>query len=181
MTRAADVKNLALRPDQIQTLRDAANAYSAILEFRRASSLLFVDTWGKGGLGALWKLFKEEMPRLDGMWLSIYFVKCGEHVKVGIATHVGKRISSLQTATAQPIELLAAVKGTPHDERALHKRLSEHRVKGEWFKDCDAVRSAMAQFVEHSDVADKTAFVKPETITLAKLGRRSSPARLQKN
>ena len=98
---------------------------------------------------------------------NIYFVKCGEHIKIGVAAHVGKRVGTLQGGSAQPMELIAAVKGSTHDERALHKRLSAFRARGEWFRDCEEVRSVMAGFVERGDIADAL----PTTIPSENFGR----------
>lgn len=85
---------------------------------------------------------------------SVYFARCGEQIKIGIASNVKSRITSLQVASPQPIELLGAVRGTAHDERALHERLAPHRVSGEWFSDCQQVREAMRHALDAGDFSD---------------------------
>jgi hypothetical protein len=100
---------------------------------------------------------------------SIYFAKCGEHIKIGIAGNVKQRIGSLQVASAQPIELIGAVKGTAHDERRLHKTLSRHRIKGEWFSDCPEVRSAMNIAIERGDWSDPIVSAKAKSDVFGKV------------
>jgi T5orf172 domain. len=85
---------------------------------------------------------------------SIYFAKCGDHIKIGIANNVKKRLSGMQTGSAAPITLLASFGGGVHDERKLHERLRAHWVQGEWFRDCPEVRAVMDDSVEAGEVVD---------------------------
>jgi len=67
---------------------------------------------------------------------SVYFI-ADEHgnVKIGYASSVGWRLANLQTANASELTLLVEIPdGGPKLERELHKRFSEHRVRGEWFR-----------------------------------------------
>lgn len=69
----------------------------------------------------------------------IYFVQYGRtpYVKIGYTGQddLLKRISSLQTATPEPLKILAVLDGTTAEEGALHARFSEHEVleDREWF------------------------------------------------
>lgn len=83
---------------------------------------------------------------------QVYFAKCGDHIKIGVATNVRARLSSLQVGAAAPVELIAAVAGDQHLESALHKKLHPHRVAGEWFRDCDEVRTTIQNAVNNFDV-----------------------------
>lgn len=65
---------------------------------------------------------------------KIYFVQCGDFVKIGSADHVGSRLDSLTTGNPYPLKLLAAIWGSTTDERRLHRIFQSDRVKGEWFK-----------------------------------------------
>ncbi len=41
--------------------------------------------------------------------MNVYFIKAGEHVKIGIAKNIKSRISALQTGQAVKIELCGAI------------------------------------------------------------------------
>lgn len=77
------------------------------------------------------------------MLRQIYFAKCGDRIKVGISNNVGARLSQLRTGAGAPVELLAAVDGDNRIERALHNKLKQYRVDGEWFRDCPETRAAI--------------------------------------
>lgn len=66
----------------------------------------------------------------------IYLVQTADarYVKIGFAKSVKHRVANLQTAHAEPLQLLAAALGTTADEASLHGEFGAHRVSGEWFK-----------------------------------------------
>jgi len=64
---------------------------------------------------------------------TIYVVRCGYRVKIGYTANLNQRMHSLGTANHRPIELLASWAGDKADEKALHQRFAELRVRGEWF------------------------------------------------
>jgi hypothetical protein len=84
----------------------------------------------------------------------IYFAKCNDHIKIGLARDVQKRLGNLRTSSASPIHLLASARGDVHVERQLHKHLLKFKVQGEWFRDCAEVREAMERFIESGEAAD---------------------------
>jgi hypothetical protein len=61
---------------------------------------------------------------------TIYYIRIGEHIKVGYAKNLDSRLSAYPpTAT-----LLATHPGTRKDEQALHSLFTAHRVAGrEWY------------------------------------------------
>jgi hypothetical protein len=66
----------------------------------------------------------------------MYIVEANGHFKIGVATNIKKRISSLQTSCPFKLSLL---KTWQHDdaldlERLLHKKYKSFRCSGEWFK-----------------------------------------------
>lgn len=70
---------------------------------------------------------RQSQPPTPG-W--IYFLRIGEHIKIGHATHLGRRMAAYPPNT----EFLAAVPGTRKDEQNIHLRLAEHRAMGrEWY------------------------------------------------
>lgn len=65
---------------------------------------------------------------------TIYFIQRGNMVKIGFAANVKKRIRQLQTASPEPIALIAVLEAAPAVEKHLHHRFRKLRVRGEWFR-----------------------------------------------
>jgi len=73
---------------------------------------------------------------------GVYFIRAGDHVKVGWSGHVGRRMELIATDNAQPIELLNVFQTADRNaERRLHGLLKDMRVHREWF---DAKREKTA-------------------------------------
>jgi hypothetical protein len=68
---------------------------------------------------------------------KIYFIRCGEFVKIGFATDVPTRFSGIKTSTPHELELLGTVPGDRSTERAFHERFKRHHHRGEWFHFAD--------------------------------------------
>lgn len=70
---------------------------------------------------------------------GVYFIQCGEFVKIGYAADVDERFNFLAVANPQPLTLLHLL---PHDlpllakatEVVLHARFASSRHRGEWFR-----------------------------------------------
>lgn len=60
----------------------------------------------------------------------VYVLECEDAIKIGIATNVSKRISSLQTGNPKRLYLLHCLPGDRKVERALHRRLRACRGLG---------------------------------------------------
>lgn len=71
-------------------------------------------------------------------------------VKIGFTQgkEPDSRISSLQIGCPYKLKVLDSFKGRYSDERAAHEALSDHRLSGEWFEDCENVRDVFAQIAE---------------------------------
>jgi len=67
----------------------------------------------------------------------LYFIQdtVTSAIKVGWSKDPKKRLTSLQTATANQLVLLGAVQGGLEHEAAMHAKFAEHRLHGEWFRD----------------------------------------------
>lgn len=72
----------------------------------------------------------------------VYFIRAGARgpIKIGLAVDVGQRMRSLQTASPTLLELIGAIPGGLKLEKAIHRRLAEFRLHGEWFKPTLEVR-----------------------------------------
>ena len=73
------------------------------------------------------------------MQLKVYFISCGEHIKIGVARDPRNRLAALQTGNPFPLRLEAisnqfGSRPPLTDEAALHHRLRKHSVGGEWLQ-----------------------------------------------
>ena len=72
---------------------------------------------------------KSRSPLVGG----VYFVRCGELIKIGTSTDVHQRVASIRTMTPLPVELVAIAAGSRAEESVLHARFAHLRQHGEWF------------------------------------------------
>jgi len=70
---------------------------------------------------------------------EVYFLECGDFVKIGYSTDIAGRIETLQPGAPQKLKLIARMPGTMRTERALHEKFSHLRECGEWFSMTDEV------------------------------------------
>lgn len=74
----------------------------------------------------------------------VYFVMCGDAVKIGIASNLQERLKAIQTCQPYEVRLLVAVPGGRALERQYHDRYKRHSLRGEWFSaDREIVSEAM--------------------------------------
>jgi hypothetical protein len=67
----------------------------------------------------------------------IYYIACTatERLKIGYTRGEPEvRLKQLQTGSAAELRLIACHEGEPEDERRLHDKYADHRVRGEWFQ-----------------------------------------------
>ena len=67
----------------------------------------------------------------------LYAIQAGGEsgpVKIGTAKDPDARLKTLQTGNPEPLAGIAAWRALPYEERALHERFAEHRIRGEWFR-----------------------------------------------
>lgn len=75
---------------------------------------------------------------------KVYFIECAGRIKIGFTADVKSRIKGLSTGSAHDLTVIAAIDGSVHLERAIHRILKAHRQRGEWFDDCPAVRGMIS-------------------------------------
>lgn len=90
----------------------------------------------------------------------IYVWKCEAFVKIGFTTDPASRLHC--AATASPFEIIPVCTfvGRKDDERRLHLFFSQHRHRGEWFRDEGSVASflrAMQNAVAPDGTVEKEA------------------------
>lgn len=74
---------------------------------------------------------------------KVYFIKRGNHVKIGTSCRLNTRLSTLRTSTPHPLVLIGVIDGDTKVESAMHQRFAKYRVRGEWFK----LEGALAKYV----------------------------------
>lgn len=84
---------------------------------------------------------------------SVYFVECAGRIKIGFSNNVKARLQQLSTGAPGKLNLVATIPGPHRLERAIHRHLKAHRVKGEWFDDCAEVRAAIDDLVRNGPAA----------------------------
>jgi hypothetical protein len=75
--------------------------------------------------------------------IYIYFVQCGDYVKIGKSAQPYCRIPALQTNTPYDIITLRVIHGSHGAEKAIHEFLSPYHHRFEWFRLDQALRSAI--------------------------------------
>lgn len=105
--------------------------------------------------------------------MSVYFIRKGPFVKIGMAGNVEKRLAQLRTGSPDDFEVLGTIPGDRETERALHARFDHLRHCREWFylgKDLRSHILAATDPVEHA-AAFLRAVLKPDPEGSASLRR----------
>lgn len=62
-------------------------------------------------------------------------------VKIGFATKVNDRRSTLQTSSDRELKVLLSIKGTRDKEKEVHQRFAADHIRGEWFRRTEAIEN----------------------------------------
>ena len=79
----------------------------------------------------------------------IYFIRIGVDgpIKVGFTSgDPAKRLHTLQAGCPYDLQLLAIAEGDLNDERGIHAKFAESRMRGEWFDPSPALLDHIGQF-----------------------------------
>lgn len=131
-----------------------------VAEMWGCSPTLVKDLIKRGHLRAfkvaarMWRIPQEAMQEYQDTYGAVvepdrshhrvYFIACGQFVKIGVAGDVQARLKGLQTASAETLALLGSVPGSFAEEKEFHARFREHHHRDEWFRSEGALR----EFVE---------------------------------
>jgi len=66
----------------------------------------------------------------------VYFIRSNLGIKIGYATNLYDRMSSIQSANPGKIELLGIIPGGAQTEQEIHDLFYKFRLRGEWFLEC---------------------------------------------
>jgi hypothetical protein len=82
------------------------------------------------------RLEKLGKPRrgLDPEPTEIYFIECGNFIKIGHSTTPGRRLAGIEVDNPHPVGLLHVARGTISDEKLLYEHFAHLRHRGEWFR-----------------------------------------------
>lgn len=74
---------------------------------------------------------------------SVYVIRNERtrHLKIGMSSDVAARLSSLRTASGEPLTLVVTIPGDATVERGFHERFASARLNGEWFTETDDIRA----------------------------------------
>ncbi len=75
----------------------------------------------------------------------VYFLRCGERLKIGTTTDLQKRLKGLP-----PGDLLGTIPGGVDVEREMHHRFRGHLIQGEWFMATPTVLTLLSQICRQS-------------------------------
>lgn len=75
----------------------------------------------------------------------IYFIEGGGMIKIGITNDVNSRFNSIRTMSPVSLSLMGFISGDITIEAQLHRRFHQYRRHGEWFTDCQEIRSYLAE------------------------------------
>jgi hypothetical protein len=83
----------------------------------------------------------------------IYFIQSGKSdlVKIGYAADPQTRLRQLQCGNPEPLRLIATKDGEKDAEGQWHRRLAHLRVRGEWFRWCDEMRTHVRPMLADPD------------------------------
>ncbi len=79
--------------------------------------------------------------RLSG----VYFVGSTDHIKIGVAKDIAKRLRDLQVSHPTKLKLLLWEEGRAAREKELHRLFSQYRESGEWFRFEGGLRDYISQ------------------------------------
>lgn len=64
----------------------------------------------------------------------IYFIQCGEQVKVGVSHNPQIRLKHLQAHSPFPLTLIGSILAEEYLEATIHRRFAHCRLHHEWFR-----------------------------------------------
>jgi hypothetical protein len=92
---------------------------------------------------------QREAARIRAGASGIYFVESGGLIKIGISLDVRKRLRALNHAQHKEVRPIAFIRQDDQPkqlelESELHARFTNYHQRGEWFRDCEAIRIYIA-------------------------------------
>lgn len=73
----------------------------------------------------------------------VYFLECGEFVKIGHSKDPTYRIGEFTNGNPYPMAIIHSINGRQALEKDIHRTLKDLHHKGEWFRLTDELRAAI--------------------------------------
>jgi hypothetical protein len=73
----------------------------------------------------------------------VYFLRCGDFVKVGFTTDMRRRLDGIMTDNPFELELIGCIRGPVQLETAAHLVFENHHHRREWFRCNSSVQRAI--------------------------------------
>lgn len=121
------------------------------MDLKNLTEKEFNEEWGaatqreRDRFWLLMSRFGPPTPRKPRKVLCVYFIESDGLIKIGKAIVPQKRLESLQRFTTQKMLLLGSMPQTVATEFEVHKRFAHLRRHGEWFTDCEELRTYIAE------------------------------------
>jgi hypothetical protein len=113
---------------------------------------------------------------------QVYFLSDGGGlIKVGRSGSLKFRIETLQREVGKKLSMIGSLDGGSQLEAEIHRKLKKHRVAGEWFTDCDEVRSTISSYLDgtaETEVVKLPDWISYEPVHIDII---IDPAKLQRN
>lgn len=83
--------------------------------------------------------------------MTVYFAQMGSSgpIKIGVVRRgdIASRLKNLQMACPEELTLLGTIEGAGEQERWIHARFSESRLRGEWFSPSEYVLAEIKRLI----------------------------------
>ena len=86
----------------------------------------------------------------------VYFISCGEFVKIGCAVSVKERLKSVQTGCPYPLAIVGAFESgyMGLTEQRVHEMFETYHYRGEWYKNVRQIKEfAVANTIQYLESA----------------------------
>ena len=77
---------------------------------------------------------------------GIYIIGFSNFVKIGWSYFISRRIEEIQVGVPEKLIVYRCLEGTMQHEKALHRRFSKYRLRGEWFR----LEGDLAEWIKNS-------------------------------
>lgn len=80
----------------------------------------------------------KRIKKLHTLGKHLYFIRCGEYVKIGRADNINSRMSQLKSMNPYPLELIKVLENEGYREKEFHEKYEKYHHQGEWYG-CEVV------------------------------------------
>ena len=103
--------------------------------------------------------------------MAIYFIQCGQFIKIGKANYPERRLLELQIGCPYDLTLLATLPGDEREELYFHRLFVDRRHKGEWFAlTGDEIANAIGEYLAWNGLSPEERVKKIAKILMDKEG-----------